>query len=91
MFRDNHDSAARAQGFGVGLLIGALVGAGAALLLAPASGDETRKVLRRNARKVYARGGEALNDGWDDAERRARRLAKRGMRRGRQVLENINI
>lgn len=89
MFGDNHEGSARAQGFGVGLLIGALVGAGAALLLAPASGDETRKLLRRGARRVYARGGEVLNDTWDDAERRARRLAKRGMRRGRQVLEKL--
>jgi gas vesicle protein len=89
MFGENRDSAARAQGFGVGLLIGALVGAGAALLLAPATGNETRKLLRRGAKRVYARGGDVLHDGWDDAERRARRLAKQGMRRGRQVLEKL--
>jgi len=83
----NSDSSARAQGFGVGLLIGALVGAGAALLLAPASGGDTRKVLRSGAKRVYARGGDMLVDTWDDAERRARRLAKRGMRRGRELLE----
>jgi len=83
----NSDNSARAQGFGVGLLIGALVGAGAALLLAPASGGDTRKVLRSGAKRVYARGGDMLVDTWDDAERRARRLAKRGMRRGRELLE----
>jgi len=83
----NSDGSARAQGFGVGLLIGALVGAGAALLLAPSSGGDTRKVLRSGAKRVYARGGDMLVDTWDDAERRARRLAKRGMRRGRELLE----
>lgn len=87
MRRFDRDGSARAQGFGVGLLIGALVGAGAALLLAPASGGETRRVLRSGAKRVYARGGDMLVDTWDDAERRARRLAKRGMRRGRALLE----
>lgn len=87
MFRDNNGGAARAQGFGVGLLIGALVGAGAALLLAPASGIETRKSLRKGAKRVYSRSGEVLGDTWDDAERRARRLAKRGIRQGRQMLK----
>jgi gas vesicle protein len=88
MRKFDSDGSARAQGFGVGLLIGALVGAGAALLLAPASGGDTRRVLRSGAKRMYARGGDILGDTWDDAERRARRLAKRSMRRGRALLEN---
>ena len=60
MFGKNREGSARAQGFGVGLLIGALVGAGAALLMAPATGDETRRLLRRNAKRMYARSGDAL-------------------------------
>lgn len=67
-----------AQGFGLGLLIGAIVGAGAALLLAPASGADTRKRLRREARRAYVRGTDAAEDLWEDGERAARRLAKRG-------------
>lgn len=89
MFGGNRDNGARAQGFGVGLLIGALVGAGAALLLAPASGDETRKRLRREARRAYLKGGEVLEDAWDEGERRARNLARRGMARGRDAIGKL--
>ena len=85
--RDN--GGARAQGFGVGLLIGALVGAGAALLLAPAAGNETRKKLRREARRAYLKGGEVLEDAWDEGERAARRLARRGVARGRDVINKL--
>jgi gas vesicle protein len=77
MFGKDRAGSARAQGFGVGLLIGALVGAGAALLMAPATGDETRRLLRRNAKRMYARSGDALAESWEVAERRAKRLAKR--------------
>ena len=89
MFGGNRDNGARAQGFGVGLLIGALVGAGAALLLAPASGIETRKRLRREARRAYLKGGEAVGDAWDEGERAARRLARRGIARGRDVINKL--
>ena len=69
-----------------GLLVGALVGAGAALLLAPQSGQETRKTIGRKARVARHR----ANDAWDDlagelaalARRRGRR-ARRAMRRAR--------
>jgi gas vesicle protein len=38
--------------FAAGLLIGALVGAGIALLVAPSSGEETRRLIRRRARRL---------------------------------------
>ncbi len=69
---------ASVQKFGLGLLIGAVLGAGTALLLAPASGDETRRRLRREARRAYVRGTDAVEDAWSDGERVAQRLAKRG-------------
>ena len=45
--------------------------------MAPATGDETRRLLRRNAKRMYARSGDALAESWEVAERRAKRLAKR--------------
>ena len=66
------------KGFALGMIVGALLGAGAALLLAPASGDETRRVLRRNARRLSARGSNTLGHVAEDAERAARQLARRG-------------
>ncbi len=72
----NRDSSA--TGLAVGLIVGALLGGAAALLWAPASGDETRKLLRRNARRLQERGRDAMGDFGDDAGRTARRLAREG-------------
>jgi len=72
--RDGGDT----KGLALGIFIGALLGAGAALLLAPASGDETRRVIRRNARRLSERGSNALGHVAEDAERAARQLARRG-------------
>jgi len=42
---------------GVGMVIGAAIGAGVALLLAPRSGSDTRRFLTRRARKIRGRTG----------------------------------
>jgi gas vesicle protein len=77
----------RLRALGVGLLLGAAIGAGAALLMAPQSGNDTRKQLRRGARRLASRSSSAVSDWWDDTDREARRLLRRKMRRGRKVLE----
>ncbi len=38
-----------------GVAVGAMIGAGAALLLAPGSGDETRTAIKRRVRKLTKR------------------------------------
>ena len=71
---------------GAGLLVGALVGAGAALLLAPQSGQETRTAIRRRARFARHRASDAWMQLADDlaaVARRGRRRARRVMRRAR--------
>jgi len=71
---------------GAGLLVGALVGAGAALLMAPQSGQETRTAIRRRARFARHRASDAwmqLADELAAAARRGRRRARRVMRRAR--------
>lgn len=77
---------ARVGAFGMGIALGALVGAGAALLYAPQSGTATRAVLRRQARRV----GSRATDAWDElgnelrgVARRGRRKVRRGVTRGR--------
>ena len=67
---------------GAGLLIGALVGAGTALLLAPQSGAETRTLLRRRARYARHRAGDA----WDDLAGELIAVARRGGRRARRAM-----
>jgi gas vesicle protein len=59
--------------FGAGLAIGALLGAGTALLLAPSSGFETRVRLARGARRA----GTRVADRWDDLGDAVRRKAHR--------------
>ncbi len=59
--------------FAAGLLIGALVGAGIALLLAPTSGEETRRLIARRARRLAADAREH----YDEAKHRLRRARER--------------
>jgi hypothetical protein len=71
---------------GAGLVIGALIGASAALLLAPTSGEEMRSTIRRQARLARFRAGDAWDDLADqltNVARRGRRRAGRAMRRAR--------
>lgn len=73
--------------FAVGALIGAAVGAGAALLLAPQTGEEARQGLARRGRRLRARTENAWDDLRDElqlAARRGRRKIGRAMRRRRQ-------
>jgi len=72
---------------GAGLLIGALVGAGAALLFAPQSGADTRTTLRRKARVARYR----ASDAWDDLAGELALAAHRGGRRARRALRRARL
>lgn len=71
-----------------GVVVGALVGAGIALLLAPESGDLTRRRVRRKlddlkegAREQFDDARGQLEDWRDDAQRELRRRRRRLRRR----------
>lgn len=68
--------------FSTGIALGAALGAGVALLLAPYSGEETRAaILRRGARLAHQG-----RDAWDDLRDELQWAARRGKRRvGRRV------
>lgn len=93
----SHDEAAHAEardrhglrGLAIGLLLGAVIGAGTALLMAPQSGLVTRKKLRRSARRLANRGGSAVSDWWEDTDRSARQYARRGIKQGRKAMERM--
>lgn len=73
---------ARAGMFGAGLALGLLIGAGAALLFTPNTGEETRAMLGERARDL---GGYA-SDRWDDLRGELRWLGRRGRKQmGRRV------
>jgi len=59
----------------VGLLLGAAVGAGLALLLAPMSGDDARRTLGDSARRLRDGTRDQLDDVTDKIRGRAGELA----------------
>jgi YtxH-like protein len=66
--------------FGAGILVGALLGAGAALLYAPQSGIETRLDMSRKARRLRAEAGGR----WDEVAGGVRRGVRQGTKRVRR-------
>ncbi len=80
--------------FLLGFIVGGLSGVVAALLLAPQSGSETRKVIGEKAIELRDRAGESLEEAYTRAETtaqqaraRAEELAAEISRRGSVVLE----
>jgi gas vesicle protein len=68
----------RASTFLAGLAIGALVGAGVALLFAPQSGEETRRTVARRAKHL----AREARDRYDDAKDKLRRARREKGRAG---------
>lgn len=95
---DDDTDWARVGAFGAGIALGALIGAGAALLLAPQSGPELRRgiALRARGARLDARDAwDELGDQLDDLRRSARRKlrgkrrdARRSVTRGRWAVED---
>jgi hypothetical protein len=59
--------------FAAGIAVGIAVGAGAALLFAPQSGADTRRLLARRGRRLGRRG----RDAWDDLALELKSAARR--------------
>lgn len=77
----------RATLLGAGLAMGAILGAGIALLTAPQSGERTRHKIAHASRRASHRAAEAWDGLGDDlrvAQARARRSMRRGLRTGRR-------
>jgi gas vesicle protein len=67
-------------------MVGALTGAAAALLLAPASGEETREYLGQKARDGRARARDAVDQGRELYERQ-RETVTSAVDRGREAFK----
>ena len=63
--------------FAAGAFVGATLGAGAALLLAPQSGEQTRHDIARRGRRLRSRTADA----WDDLREELRFAARRSKRK----------
>jgi gas vesicle protein len=66
---DGEGGNGKARTFAAGLILGALVGAGLALLLAPQSGADTRRSLARRARRL----ADDARDRYEEARHQIRR------------------
>jgi gas vesicle protein len=84
MSREDMD---RARAFGMGLVLGAMAGAAAGLLMAPSSGEETRRNLTKSARRAYSRASEVVGDRWEEADKSYRKLSRTGVKRARKQAE----
>ena len=74
------------------LLLGAAVGAGLALLFAPASGAETRRRISRSARRLKETAADALDeirDEFDDLTDRASEKLEEVKEAARDTVEDI--
>jgi gas vesicle protein len=94
MSHDYEDDEARVvivkRGGGIApFLIGLAVGAGLALLYAPQSGEETRRMIRRKARRAVDNArmaGEDLADNVRDRVERTKRRVEEGLEEARDVV-----
>ena len=83
---------ARAGLLGGALALGVLLGAGAALLLAPQAGEDTRADIADGTRRLRHKAGDAWDDLRDElryAARRGRRHVRRGVTRGGWAAEDM--
>lgn len=83
MTNDSNNSAGMVM---LAFMVGALTGAAAALLFAPASGEETREYLGQKARESRARAREAVEQGREVYERQRDSLSS-AVERGRDAFE----
>jgi gas vesicle protein len=70
----------------VAFVLGALTGAAVALLMAPASGEETRRIIADRAREGRDRAGEAARQGRDMLNRQRENL-NTAFERGREAYQ----
>jgi gas vesicle protein len=75
-----YDQDANAMNFVSGFLLGAAVGAGIALLMAPEAGNRTRRRIRRVAGELRDTATDQLDDFADDVKARVDEVV-RGARR----------
>ena len=81
-----HDDGGAAGTVVVAFVLGAITGAAVALLMAPASGEETRRLLAEKAREGREKAGEAAQKGrelWD----RQRDTLTTAFERGKEAYE----
>jgi len=83
-----------AMGFVAGILVGALAGAATALLLAPQSGQRTRRQIQHQSLKLREQASDKIDEAVDQAQATSHQItasvqkqAKKIQQRGQNVLD----
>ncbi len=84
-----YDDGRTAFSFVVGLALGALIGAGAALLMAPQSGRRTRRHIARTAEDWTETARDRLQDATEDVRRAAEDAARVAGRSRNRLREKV--
>jgi gas vesicle protein len=84
-----YDDQRQAFTFVAGLALGTLIGAGIALLLAPQSGERTRRTIVRRAEDISGTTKDKLGDASEDVRRRAQRAVRAAERRRDQIRKGV--
>ena len=82
----SNDRDAHAGVIMMAFVMGAITGAAAALLMAPAPGEETRRVLNEKARVGRERAGDAARQGTEFVQRQREHLST-AIDRGREAYQ----
>ena len=82
----NHNNGVGGGTVMLAFLVGAVTGAAAALLFAPASGEETREYLGQKAREGRAKALEAVDQGREVYRRQKEQLSS-AVDRGREAFQ----
>lgn len=85
-----HDHGNSGSSFALGAIIGGLIGAAAALLLAPKSGEETRAEILQKASEIQKQGKRIYKEYEEKAEDQVKRIGKEVTTRAKAVGDRIH-
>ncbi len=91
--REDHDVTVIETDTGSGLkwfLLGAAIGAGVGILLAPGSGKATRRDLAHRGRQLRSRASELVDDFSDEVQRRGRKIRDTVEEFADEVVDDVN-
>lgn len=75
--REGNAGSERMTGLAIGLVLGSILGAGVALLMAPKAGVDTRRQLRTSARRLKSNATHAMEDLGNSVAEKARSAGHR--------------
>jgi gas vesicle protein len=84
-----YDDERQAFTFIAGIALGTLIGAGVALLMAPQSGERTRKRIARAAEDLGDSTRERFEEASDDVRRRANRAVRAAERHSERLRDGV--